>query len=86
MHDLILPSSLKEKIFQININSKNNSFEIVSYFPLSEDEKQIIASKMSTSFSGSFHSIFSDQISEQNWIKSKSQIIKRFQDELFDID
>lgn len=39
----------------------------------------------SKSFNG-FHSIFSDHISEQEWNKSKTQIIKRFQDELFDID
>ena len=33
-----------------------------------------------------FHSIFSDHVSEQEWNKSKAQIIKRFRDELFDID
>ena len=77
MKDLNLPANLKDKIYQIN----------VSYFPLSADEKQLIITLMndSKSFDG-FHSIFSDHISEQEWNKSKAQIIKRFQDELFDIN
>ena len=87
MNSLNLPSSLKEKIYQIKINSQNDFLKIVSYFPLSEDEKQTILSLMgnSKSFDG-FHSIFSDHMSEKEWNESKSQIIKRFQDELFDID
>lgn len=87
MNSLNLPASLKEKIYQIKPNSQNGFFKIVSYFPLSEVEKQTIVRIMSNSksFDG-FYSIFSDHISEKEWNESKSHIIKRFQDELFDID
>ena len=87
MRDLNLPTNLKDKIYQINVNSQNDFSKIVSYFPLSADEKQLIVTLMndSKSFNG-FHSIFSDHISEQEWNKSKARIIKRFQDELFDIN
>jgi hypothetical protein len=85
MHHLNLPVNLKEKIYQIKKDSQNDFSKIVSYFPLTEDEKQMIAMNNSKSFY-EFHSIFSDHISEQEWSKSKAQIIKRFQDELFNID
>ena len=87
MKDLNLPTNLKDKIYQINVNSQNDFSKIVSYFPLSADEKQLIVILMndSKSFNG-FHSIFSDHISEHEWNKSKAQIIKHFQDELFDIN
>jgi len=87
MNSLNLPLSLKEKIYQIKTNSQNDFLKIISYFPLSEDEKQRILSLMGDSKSfDDFYSIFSDHISEKEWNESKSQIIKRFQDELFDID
>ena len=87
MNNLNLPTNLKEKIYHIKTNSQNEFSKIISYFPLSEIEKQAILNLIddSKSFDG-FHSIFSDHISEKEWNKSKSQIIKRFQDELFDID
>ena len=34
----------------------------------------------------SFKSIFSDSISESEWVHTKNQIIKKFQDELLDIE
>ena len=77
-----LSANLKEKIYQIKQDSQNN-FKVVSYFPLSEEEKQTVTKDFSTV---DFHSIFSDHITESEWNKSKSQIIKRFQDELFNID
>ena len=83
MHNLDLPTNLQEKIYHI-ISSQNNFLKIVSYFPLSEDEKQAITLNNSQSFE--FRSIFSDHVSEAEWNKSKDQIIKRFQNELFDID
>jgi hypothetical protein len=86
MKNLNLPSNLKDKIYQINVNSQNDFSKIVSYFPLSADEKQLIVTLMNTKSFDGFYSIFSDHISEQEWNKSKAQIIKRFQDELFDID
>lgn len=82
MNKFNLPENLKEKIYQIKSNSQNN-FKFISYFPLSENEKEII---LEDSITVEFHSIFSDHISESDWEKSKSQIIKRFQDELFQID
>ena len=85
MNHLNLPINLKEKIYQIKKDSQNNFSKIVSYFPLTEEEKQIITMNNSKSFY-EFHSIFSDHVSEQEWSKSKTQIIKRFQDELFNID
>lgn len=82
MENLDLSANLKEKIYSIS-NSQNNFLKIVSYFPLSENEKQSI---LNNSQSVEFHSIFSDHVSEEEWNKSKDQIIKRFQNELFDID
>ena len=60
--------------------------KLLEILELSADEKQLIVTLMnnSKSFDG-FSSIFSDHVSEQEWDKSKAQIIKRFQDELFDI-
>lgn len=87
MKNLNLPANLKDKIYQIKVNSQNDFSKILSYFPLSVDEQQLIITLMNNpkSFDG-FYSIFSDHISKQEWNKSKAQIIKRFQDELFDID
>ena len=87
MKHLNLPANLKDKIYQITVNSQNVISKIVSYFPLSDDEKQVIVALINNSKTfDEFYSIFSDHISEQEWNKSKAQIIKRFQDELFDID
>ena len=87
MNNLNLPVNLRDKIYQIKVNSQNDFSRIVSYFPLSAYEKQLIITLMNNPkpFDG-FYSIFSDHVSEQEWNKSKAQIIKRFQDELFDID
>ena len=82
MNNLDFSVNLKEKIYDID-KSQNNFLKIVSYFPLSEDEKQII---LNNSKSVEFRSIFSDHVSEEEWNKTKAQIIKRFQNELFDID
>lgn len=82
MNLLELSVNFKEKIYDIK-ESQNNILKIVSYFPLSEDETQII---LNNSQSVEFRSIFSDHVSEEEWNKTKSQIIKRFQNELFDID
>jgi len=86
MHHLNLPVNLKEKIYQIKKDSQNDFSKIVSYFPLTEGEKQMIATLDNSKSFYEFHSIFSDHISEQEWSKSKAQIIKHFQDELFNID
>lgn len=86
MKTINLPTNLKDKIYQIKTNSQNDFSKIVSYFPLSDDEKQLIVTLNNLKSFDGFHSIFTDPISEQEWDKSKTQIIKRFQDELFDID
>lgn len=82
MNHLDLPVNLKEKIYDIG-KSQNNILKIVSYFPLSDDEKQSI---LNNSQPVEFRSIFSDHVTEEEWNKTKDQIIKRFQNELFDID
>ncbi len=84
MAKLILPSHLEDKIFEIKYFD-DNIFKITSYFPLSDSEKQEIKSIMNIDFSG-FHSIFSDNISDDEWNRTKEQIKKRFNDELFEID
>jgi len=87
MNNLDLSANLRDKVYQIYVESSRDFSKIVSYFPLSEDEKQIIISLLGNSQpSLKFQSIFSDHISELEWSKSKDNIIKRFQDELFDID
>ena len=82
MNHLDLSVNLKEKIYDIG-KSQNNFLKIVSYFPLSEEERQTI---LNNSPLVEFRSIFSDHMSEEEWNKTKTQIIKRFQNELFDID
>ena len=42
MKNLNLTVNLEYKIYQIKVNSQNSFSKIISYFPLSEDEKQLI--------------------------------------------
>ncbi len=77
---------IKEKIYNTRFDENGILFEITTYFPLTSREKEIII--CDDNFSGNsieFKSIFSDEISDQQWADSKEQIIKRFQDELVDI-
>ena len=85
MTKLNLPPHLEDKIFEIR-NSDDAVSKIISYFPFSESEKREILSVLNlTSFSG-FHSIFTDNITDEEWNQTKEQIKKKFNDELFDID
>ena len=84
MAKLILPLHLEDKIFEIKYSDGVVS-KITSYFPLHESEKQEILSILKTDFS-EFHSIFSDSVTAEEWEKTKDQIKKRFNDELFGID
>ncbi|WP_428326774.1 hypothetical protein [Nitrosopumilus sp.] len=84
MSKLTLSPHLEDKIFEIKYDSDIVS-KIISYFPLSDSEKQEITSVLNMDFSG-FYSIFTDTVSEEEWIRTKDQIKKRFNDELFDID
>ena len=80
-----LPGYISDKIYEIK-NEKGRIPKVITYFPLSDDMKKQIQQILGENFSGNFVSIFSDIISENEWNKSKFQIKKRFQDELFDID
>ena len=81
-----LPYYLEDKIFELKFNSENILSRITSYFPLSESEKQEIISISGKDLSDGFYSIFTDNISEEEWSKNKEQIKKKFKAELFDID
>ena len=81
---LTLPLHLEDKIFEMKYSDDVVS-KITSYFPLSASEKQEILSILKTDFL-EFHSIFSDNVSDEEWKKTKDQIKKRFNDELFGID
>ena len=86
MTNLQLPSNLQDKIFEMKFDSDNKVSKIVSYFPFSTQERQeIIVLLGNNSFTG-FSSIFSDSITDDEWNKTKVQIKKKFQDDLFDID
>ncbi|PJC50633.1 MAG: hypothetical protein CO032_03760 [Nitrosopumilales archaeon CG_4_9_14_0_2_um_filter_34_16] len=80
-----LPSRLQDKIFEIRYSADEFVSKIVSYFPFSESEKQEIISILNIEFD-EFYSIFTDTVSDDEWEKTKDQIKKKFQDELFDID
>lgn len=82
----IFPDYLQEKIFQIQFNDDESISKIVSYFPFSDSEREQIISLQNENSFNSFHSIFTDTITDQEWNKNKEQIKKKFNDELFDID
>jgi len=81
-----VPLELTDKIFQIKFNSDQSLEKITSYFPLSEKERLMINSISGQNSFSNFNSIFSDTVSDEEWNKTKDQIKKRFQNELFDID
>jgi hypothetical protein len=81
-----IPLELTDKIFQIKFNPDQSVEKITSYFPLSEQERLMINSISSQDTFTNFNSIFSDIITDEEWNKTKEQIKKRFQSELFDID
>jgi hypothetical protein len=81
-----IPNVLKDKIFEIKSYPDQSISKIISYFPLSEFERQSLASIMDKPAFSEFHSIFTDIITDDEWNKTKNQIKKRFQNELFDID
>ena len=81
-----IPDKIEDKIFEIKIMSNKSTFKITSYFPLSELERQTLTSLLNSPNPFEFDSIFTDSISDNEWNKTKNQIKKRFQNELFDID
>mgnify|MGYP005630420143 FL=1 len=83
---LDIPFEIEDKIFEIKFNSDQSVFKIISYFPLSQFECQFFTSLLNQPSFSEFHSIFTDTITDDEWNKTKNQIKKRFQNELFDID
>ena len=81
-----VPLELTDKIFQIKFNSDQSVEKITSYFPLSENERLMINSISGQDTFSNFNSIFSDTVTDEEWNKTKEQIKKRFQNELFNID
>jgi len=81
-----LPPYLEDKIFELKFDSMNALSRITSYFPLSESEKQEIIAISGKDLPDGFYSIFTDNISEEEWNQTKEQIKRKFKDELFDID
>ena len=82
-----LPDSVVDKVYEIKRDDHDRITKIVSYFPLTDSEKQSLQTWSRTPLaSSSFASIFSDKVSDEEWNKTKEQIKKRFKNELFDID
>ncbi len=81
-----IPLELTDKIFQIKFNPDQSIEKITSYFPLSKQDRQMINSISGQDVFSNFNSIFSDTVTDEEWDKTKEQIKKRFQSELFDID
>ena len=86
MKKLDIPSEIEDKIFEIKFNSDKSIFKIISYFPLSELERKTIVSLLNWTTFSKFDSIFTDTVTDYEWNKTKNQIKKRFQNDLFDID
>jgi len=80
------PVQLQDKIFEIRYDASDVILKIISYFPFSEYEKQEIISILNDGSFDGFHSIFTDTVTEEEWLRTKDQIKKKFKDELFDID
>ena len=81
-----IPDDIQDKLFELKLHSDKSVFKIISYFPLSELERQTFISFLNIPDFSEFHSIFSDNVTDDEWNKTKNQIKKRFQNELFDID
>jgi hypothetical protein len=86
LKSLEIPSAIEDKIFEIKFHSDESISKIISYFPLSEFERHTLISLLSEPNFSEFHSIFTDDVTDDEWNKTKNQIKKRFQNELFDID
>ena len=86
MKKLNIPDIIEDRIFQIKFESDKSIFKITSYFPLSALDSQILTSLLDYPDSLEFDSIFTDKITVDEWNKTKNQIKKRFQNELFDIN
>ena len=86
MHRQKFPDHLQDKIFEVRYGSDDSISKIVSYFPFTDSEKQEFLSILNDNSFDRFHSIFTDSVSNEEWTRTKDQIKKKFNDELFDID
>jgi hypothetical protein len=88
MKKLSISADLEEKIYDLKVDRIDRLSKITTYFPLNSEEKQEILNTMDQTKKSpvEFKSIFSDEISQQEWLNSKEQIKKKFQDELMEID
>jgi len=80
-----IPFELEEKIFEIK-TTDNCILKIISYFPLTDLDQNNLISIINQPETINFSSIFSDSVTNDEWNRTKSQIKKRFQDEIFHID
>jgi hypothetical protein len=78
MKKLSISVILEEKIYDLKIND-NGISKITTYFPLNAKEKQEILGIMNKTKKSSidFKSIFSNEISAQEWNNTKEQIKKK---------
>ncbi|MBT5278167.1 MAG: hypothetical protein HOL73_00290, partial [Nitrosopumilus sp.] len=79
MKNLYIPFKIQDKIFEIRYDSDDSVSKIISYFPLSELERQTLLSILKQSNFSGFHSIFTDIVTDDEWNKTKDQIKNRFQ-------
>jgi hypothetical protein len=88
LKELKISSELQEKIYDLKNENHENILKITTYFPLKPIEKQglLKSFKKINDTEVDFKSIFSDEVSEQEWSNTKEQIKKKFQDELMGID
>ena len=88
MKKLSISLELEEKIYDLKMGDVEGLSQITTYFPLNSEEKQEILKEMDQTKKSplEFKSIFSDEISQQEWLNSKEQIKKKFRDELMKID
>ena len=85
MKILRVSPDLNEKIYDMKYQNDILS-KVTTYFPLEENEKHAILKASETTSKIIFKSIFSDTITQKDWIETKEQIKKKFQDELVNID
>ena len=77
-----IPLELTDKIFQIKFNPDQSIEKITSYFPLSEQDRQMINSISGQDVFSNFNSIFSDTVTDEEWDK-ELDIIKELKSEEF---
>ncbi len=74
---------LEDRIFEIRHATDGTASRITSYFPLGESEIREIF--LATGAKPEIRSIFTDEISDEDWERTRTQIKKRFNDELIGI-